>query len=73
MKVSILGFPHEKIYMGIQARIKTAIREVASTKQFIKVKVHSQGWRAGRFWEVELAPRLFEDWILLGLSGQEEL
>ena len=30
--------PHEKIYMRIHAPIKTARRQVASTKQFIKAK-----------------------------------
>lgn len=29
-------------------------RKVASTKQFIKAKVHSQDKRVGRFWEVDL-------------------
>lgn len=37
--------PHEKIYVGIRAGINTARRKVASTKQFIKVKLHSQGGR----------------------------
>ena len=38
-------------------------------EQFVKAKVHSQGWRMGRFPEVEPAPRLFWIWILMGFSG----
>ena len=67
MEVSVLGFPHE-IYVRILG-INTARRKVTRTKQFIKVKIHSQGGRASRFWEVAPASRLFWDWILLGLSG----
>lgn len=40
-------------------KIKTAVRRVASTKQFINVEIHSQGGRARLFW----------NWILLSLSG----
>ena len=70
MKVMVLGFPETyEIHVVLCPQIKTARRKVANTKQFIKVKVHSQGGRAGRFCEVESAPRLFWDWTLLGLSG----
>ena len=40
-----------------------------SSKQFIKAKVQSQGGRMGRLCKVEPAPRLFGDWILLGLCA----
>ena len=53
--------PHEKIFPGICALIKTARRTVASAKQVINAKVHSQGGT--------VAPRLFWDWILLGFSA----
>ena len=55
MGVWVLGFPTLKIYVGIHGRIRTARRKVASTEQFIKAEVHSQGERAGRFPEVEPA------------------
>lgn len=56
--------------MGIHAQNKDR-REVANTKQFIKAKVHSQSGKAGRFLEVEPSPRLFWNWIILDISGQE--
>lgn len=34
----------------------------------IRAKVQSQGGIAGSIYKVELAPRLFWDWLLLGLS-----
>ena len=61
--------PRAKIHTGICAQNKDSQKKVASTKQFIKVKVHSQGRRVGRFWKVEPTPRLFWDWVLLNLSG----
>lgn len=38
--------PQKKIFMGIHAVIKTARRKVAITKELIKAKVHSRGWKA---------------------------
>ena len=71
MKVGLGAWiPHE-IYMGIHTQIK-ARRKVASTKQFIKSKAHSQGGRAGSFYQEEPAPSLFGEWILLGLCGLGE-
>jgi len=54
MEVSVLRCPTEDLH-GDPCQIKTARRKVASTKQFIKGKVHSPGGRAGRFQEVESA------------------
>lgn len=42
-------------FVGIQTQIKAAGRKLASTKQFIKGKVQSQGGRVGRSRKVELA------------------
>jgi len=69
MEVLVFGFPTRRFMWGTSTGIKTARRRVASAKQFIKVKVHSQGGRAHRFLEIQLAPRLFWNWILLGLFG----
>ena len=54
--------------MGICAPMKTARRKAVSTKQCIKAKTHSQGGRANGIWLMEPDPRIFWDWILLGLS-----
>ena len=58
--------PHKKLYMGICAQIMTTRGQVASTEQFIKTKVHSQGGRPGRFLKVEPTPGMFWGWIFLG-------
>ena len=55
--------------MRICAAIKTARRKVASRKQFVTVKVHSQVGRAGRFYQVGLALGCFWIEYLLPLSG----
>ena len=48
---------------------KDGRKEVATIKQFIKLKVHSQGGRAKRFHEVELALGSLGIVYLLCLSG----
>lgn len=69
MEVLVFGFPTRKFIWRTCTGNKTARRNVASTKQFIQVKVHSKGGRAGRFLEMQLASRLFWNWILLVLFG----
>ena len=65
-----LGFlPKRRFMWGSALRIKIARGKVASTKQFIKEKVHSEDRIEGRFPGVKLTPRLFGDWILWDLSG----
>ena len=61
MEVSVFGFHTKKNHEGSHAPIKRATGKVASTKQFIKEKIHSHSGRAGRFWKVEKAPALFFD------------
>ena len=51
----VLGFPMRRFTGESMLRIKTARRKVASTKQFIKEKIHAQSGRESRFHEVELA------------------
>lgn len=61
--------PHRKIFMGIHAQIKTARRKVASTEQFIKATVYSQGGRGSSFLEIQPALRWFWNWMLLAVCG----
>lgn len=57
-------------FLGIIHSHNKDRRKVASTRQFIKAQVNALGGRASKFLAVEPAPRLFWNWINLGLSGQ---
>ena len=63
----VIGFS-TRFTWGSTLRIKTARRKVANIK-FIKVKIHSQDGRVGRFHVMKSTPRLFCDYILLVVSG----
>ena len=63
MEVSVLGYLTR--FMWTSWSNKDSRRKMSRTKQFIGVKVDSQGERVDRFFRVELASRVFWNWILL--------